>query len=158
MVMNMNNFHKKCSGLQALIISGGVGNKSDELISPSGNVSCLLPKSGRMHHTHDKSIICGGLPGAGKDWSISATCLNLTSSGWVETNHSLVSLQRSLMNRTHHSSWAVDGGIILMAGYDANDAYQRYRIGRYDNDTTTELVMFDGTSEEAFSLIYSETM
>ena len=135
-----------------------MGNKSDELISPSGNVSCLLPKSGRMHHTHDKSIICGGLPGEGKDWSISATCLNLTSSGWVETNHSLVSLQRSLMNRTHHSSWAVDGGIILMAGYDANDAYQRYHIGRYDNDTTTELVMFDGTSEEAFSLIYSETM
>ena len=152
MVMNMNNFHKKCSGLQALIISGGVGNKSDELISPSGNVSCLLPKSGRMHHTHDKSIICGGLPGEGKDWSISATCLNLTSSGWVKTNHSLVN---STQGKTHHSSWAVDGGIILMAGYDP---HQRYFIGRYDNDTTTELVMFDGTSEEAFSLIYSETM
>ena len=112
-----------------------------------------------MHHTHDKSIICGGLPGAGKDWSISATCLNLTSSGWVKTNHSLVDFQRSLMNRTHHSSWAVDGGIILMAGYDQYQRYDDY-TKMYNNDTTNnaEFVMFDGTSEEAFSLMYSATM
>ena len=145
----MISFYKKCSGLQALIISGGVGDRGDELISPTANVSCLLPKSGRMHHTHDGTLICGGCPGIGRGCykGANTTCLNLTSSGWVETNHSL--------GRARHSSWAVDGGIILMAGYDA---YQRYYIGRYNNDTTTELVMFDGTSKEAFSLIYSETM
>ena len=142
-VINVISSHKKCSGLQALIISGGVGDRGDELISPSGNVSCLLPKSGRMHHTHDGTLICGGCPGIGRGCykGANTTCLNLTSSGWVETNHSL--------GRARHSSWAVDGGIILMAGYDPYDQ-------RYNNDT--EIVMFNGTSADAFSLTYSATM
>ena len=143
MVIHVMSFYKKCSGLQALIISGGVGDRGDELISPSANVSCLLPKSGRMHHTHDGTLICGGCPGIGRGCykGANTTCLNLTSSGWVETNHSL--------GRARHSSWAVDGGIILMAGYDPFDQ-------RYNNDT--EIVMFNGTSADAFSLTYSATM
>ena len=142
MVIHVMSFYKKCSGLQALIISGGVGDRGDELISPSGNVSCSLPKSGRMYHTHDKNIICGGCLAEGRGCykGESAPCLKLTSSGWVETNHSL--------GRTRHSSWAVNGGIILMAGSNVT--------GTVSGDT--ELVMFNGTSEEAFSLLHLATM
>ena len=81
---------------QAMIISGGMGDRGDEVISPSGNVSCSLPSSGRMYHTHDKSLICGGYPGEGQeqDWWLwncptCKTCLQLTSSGWVYTSHNI---------------------------------------------------------------------
>ena len=80
-----------------MIITGGVGeNRGVELISPSGNVSCLLPNmpdGGRKEHTYDHDLICGGTLGLGTQLgqgfvsTASFTCLNLTSSGWVETNH-----------------------------------------------------------------------
>ena len=77
-----------------------------------------------MYHTHDKSLICGGSLGAGGDFDTfmftalaSVTCLNLTSSGWVNTRHSLYDWYRSPQGRWRHTSWAVDDGFILMGGY-----------------------------------------
>ena len=139
-----------CSGLQAMIISGGVGqNRGVEVISPSGNVSCSLPNlpgSGRKEHTHDKSLICGGSWGIPQTWKdrirTSGTCLNLTRSGWVETQYSIIADG----GRWRHSSWPVDDGIILMGGYGSRNKKQ------------TDLVKFHSTSEEAFGLKYSTTM
>ena len=68
----------------------------------------------------------------------SVTCLNLTSSGWVETNHSIW--------RWRHSSWPVGDGIILLGG-DGDGT-----------DGTAELLKFDGTKELAFFLKNSTTM
>ena len=133
-----------------MIISGGMGiNRGVEVISLSGNVSCSLPNlpnNGRREHTHDNNMVCGGTMGI-KEASdtlnqfdeTSVTCVNLTSSGWVETNHSLW--------RWRHSSWPVDDGIILLGG-DGSDP-----------DTAAELLKFDGTKELAFLLKYTnETM
>lgn len=133
-----------------MIISGGVGqNRGVEVISPSGNVSCSLPNlpgSGRKEHTHDKSLICGGSWGIPQTWKdrirTSGTCLNLTRSGWVETQHSIIADG----GRWRHSSWPVDDGIILMGGYGSRNKKQ------------TDLVKFHSTTEEAFSLKYSTTM
>ena len=134
-----------------MIISGGMGiNKGVELISPSGNVSCSLPympNYGRREHTHDNNIVCGGSRGEKEasdslnEFDItSKTCVNLTSSGWVETNHSIW--------RWRHSSWPVDDGIILLGGDgDGSDA-----------DTAAELLKFDGNKELPFLLKYSTTM
>ena len=137
-----------------MIITGGVGeNRGVELISPSGNVSCLLPNmpdGGRKEHTYDHDLICGGTLGLGTQdllgfsSDVSFTCLNLTSSGWVETNHSLYDWFTSPLGIYRHSSWAVKDGIILMGGYD-------------NPFLTTELVKFDGTNEKAFDLKYSAT-
>ena len=122
-----------------MIISGGRGDRGDELIAPSDNVSCSLPSSGRMEHTHEKGLICGGNLGTGEwSWTASRTCLNLTSSGWDYTNHSLDGYE----GRFRHSSWPVADGIILMGG----------------DYPTTELVKFDGTTEKTFGLLeYSAT-
>ena len=133
-----------------MIISGGVGqNRGVEVISPSGNVSCSLPNlpgSGRKEHTHDKSLICGGSWGIPQTWKdrirTSGTCLNLTRSGWVETQHSIIADG----GRWRHSSWPVDDGIILLGG-DGDGT-----------DGTAELLKFDGTKELAFLLKYSDTM
>ena len=147
-----------CSGLQAMIISGGVGqNRGVEVISPSGNVSCSLPNlpgAGRRDHTQDKGLICGGYFANGQNYipvvsnvsRVSYTCLNLTSAGWVYTSHLLTTYLLLNRGRWRHSSWAVDDGIILMGGYG------------YFPVNTTELVKFDGTSEETFGLKYPETM
>ena len=162
----MNN----CSGLQAMIISGGVGqNRGVEVISPSGNVSCSLPNlpgAGRKDHTQDKGLICGGYLATGNTLrvlsfsyffddtssNVSHTCLNLTSSGWVHTKHFL-----RHPGRTGHSSWAVDDGIILMGGDDVPYLFFRHMIRRYSPVNTAVLVKFDGTTEETFGLKYSET-
>ena len=128
-----------------------MGDRADELISPSANVSCSLPESGRMYHTHDKSIICGG-----NEWgyfSLTAwkTCINLTSSGWVNTSHWLA----GNAGRYHHSSWPVRDGIILIGGIPSTD---NSAISEYNSAITTELVKVDGTREEAFDIKYSTTM
>ena len=140
-----------------MIVSGGVGeNRGVELISPSGYVSCSLPNLpglGRKEHTHDNGLICGGTAGLGTQEVLghggdaSRTCLNLTSSGWVNTTHDLRSWSwvGYDLGRYRHSSWAVDDGIILMGGEST--------IGY-----TSKLVKFDGNSEDAFELIYSSTM
>ena len=139
-----------------MIISGGLGQNSSsvEVISPSGNVSCSLPNmpSGRKEHSHAKSLICGGTAviqdmGANNLQGSAANlefCVNLTSSGWVETNHSLYNWFTSPLGIYRHSSWTVKDGIILMGGYD-------------NPFLTTELVKFDGTNEKAFDLKYSAT-
>ena len=148
-----------------MIISGGYNSRSVEVISPPGNVSCSLPKlpgDGRRDHTHDNSLICGGYPATGgqaaqlDSSNASFTCLNLSSSGWIETSHFLSDNYRhnlslgddvSWVGRTRHSSWPVDDGIILMGGYDPALPTNLVII--------TKIVKFDGTSEEAFGLKYS---
>ena len=145
-----------------MIISGGMGKDSSsvEVISPSGNVSCSLPNmpSSRKDHTHDKSLICGGdevtldlggaaLSGAGRN-DIRSTCLNLTSSGWVETSHNIMHGG----GRWRHSSWPDDDGIVLIGGYNGW-LFQGYSI--LDG---TEIVKFDGTGERTFDLNYTSTM
>ena len=120
------------------------------MISPTENVSCSLPNrgSGRKEHTHDRSLICGGTPGAEGRVGMSAqkstmrsSCLNLTSSA----THILTHM------RSRHSSWPVDSGTILMGGTPQDFSIR-------DSLYTTELVKFDGTKEEAFGLKYSTTM
>ena len=110
------------------------------MISPTENVSCSLPNrgSGRKEHTHDRSLICGGTPGAEGRVGMSAqkstmrtSCLNLTSSA----THILTHM------RSRHSSWPVDGGIILMGGTPQDFSIR-------DSLYTTELVKFDGPKEE----------
>ena len=148
-----------------MIISGGYNSRSVEVISPPGNVSCSLPKlpgDGRRDHTHDNSLICGGYPATGgqaaqlDSSNVSFTCLNLSSSGWIETSHFLSDNYRhnlslgddvSWVGRTRHSSWPVDDGIILMGGYDPALPTNLVII--------TKIVKFDGTSEDGFSLKYS---
>ena len=138
-----------------MIISGGLGQNSSsvEVISPSGNVSCSLPimPSGRKEHSHAKSLICGGTAviqdmGANNLQGSAANlefCVNLTSSGWVDSH--------KRYPRWRQSSWAVDEGIILMGG-------QGYGAG---TDVNTEMMKFDGTfinTTISFRLKYATTM
>ena len=136
-----------------MIISGGLGQNSSsvEVISPTGNVSCSLPNMsiGRKEHTHDKKFICGGtavtqnMGDTVLDYAAAGVefCVSLTSSGWV------VSHKR--YPRWHHSSWAVDDGIILMGGHG---------YGRY-TDINTEMMKTDGTFiANPFPLNYSTTL
>ena len=149
-----------------MIISGGKGHnsRSVEVISPGGNVSCSLPNlpgDGRQEHTHD-SLVCGGSPtkqdvGGGSlqsmdGWmdgrSVRSTCLNLTSSGWVETSHNIMHGG----GRWRHSSWPVADGIVLIGGYNG------WVMEGYSIWDRTEIVKFDGTGERTFDLNYTSTM
>ena len=127
-----------------MIISGGSDTSQVEVIAPSGNVSCSLPRlpteHGRFHHTQDGSLVCGGYPYF--DWP--QTCVTLTSAGWAHSH----TLQYP---RYRHTSWAVEDGVILIGGFDlSNFGYA---------GTTAELVKFDGTTEEIFRLsIFERTL
>ena len=113
------------------MVSGGAGG---EVISPSGNVSCSVPDmpQPRGYHTMNNNIVCGGV--GGTDTRI--RCDQLTSAGWIRS-HTLIH------KRWYHSSWEVEDGIILMGGTLSGSG------------TTSEIVKWDGTTEELFSMQYN---
>ena len=121
-----------------MLISGGRGSSTKvevEVISPGGNVSCSvldLPQP-RSYHNMNNNIVCGGYGGsAGADTETS--CDQLSSAGWTRS-HTLIH------RRAGHSSWEVKDGIILIGG----------DLSR----TTSEIVKWDGTTEELFSMQYN---
>ena len=79
---------------------------------------------GVRHHTMDRDTICGGT---------ADFCYKVTPDGWVKTN-------TLIHKREYHSSWEVEEGIILFGGKHSPN--------------TTEIAMWNGTSQEMFSLPY----
>ena len=71
-------------------------------------------------------LICGG-PYYNPD-----TCLKWTDGSW-NVSHNLIH------DRTSHTSWSTDEGVLLIGG----------GLG---SETTTEMVTWEGTTEERFSL------
>lgn len=91
---------------EGLLLSGGDGGTTIvEVYDPSTGLSCSLPNlpEGRIYHTMDGLIVCGGGP------SSKTTCLTFTSGEWV-VSHTLVN------QRMVHVSWQTDQGLLLMGG------------------------------------------
>ena len=72
-------------------------------------------------HTMSRNLVCGG-----------STCIQLSDGQW-KTSHKLK------YSRSHHVSWEVEGGVILMGGHG-------------DGIKKTEFVQYDGGVEESFPL------
>ena len=110
-----------------MMISGG----RVEVISPTGNVSCSVPDMPQPigYHSMNNNTVCGGVGGT----DTLTSCDQLTSAGWARS-HTLK------YNRTHHSSWEVEDGIILLGGFHSRN--------------NSEIAKWDGTTEELFSMKY----
>ena len=78
----------------------------------------------------NNNTVCGGVGGT----DTLTSCDQLTSAGWTRS-HTLK------YNRTGHSSWEVEDGIILLGG-----SYSW---------TTSEIAKWDGTTEELFTMQYN---
>ena len=72
------------------------------------------------------NLICGG-------YESPDNCLIWTSGSW-NVSHNL------LHARDQHSSWSTDEGLLL--------------VGGYDSPTTTEMLTWEGLTEERFTIIY----
>ena len=72
------------------------------------------------------NLICGGR-------DTRDTCLTWSDGSWTVSHH-------LIHNRYAHTSWTTDSGVLI--------------IGGYDSPTTTEMVTWQGTTEERFSLKY----
>ena len=118
------------AGFPAMMISGGVRSGTKvEVISPVGNVSCLVPDlpQPRYGHSMNNNTVCGGY-----STGLMKSCYQLTSVGWNKSH----TLQ---YRRSDHSSWEVEDGIILLGGTNSGK--------------TAEIAKWDGTSEELINFL-----
>ena len=130
-----------------MLVTGGLGLNSVEVLSSEGTSLCTLPPLpfGRWGHTQDGPISCGG------EWSSSlyystTTCVKLSAldGRWVVSHN----LRES---RRYHCSWESPVGLVLMGGW-----YDKYNNGSGNNGfTTTELLSSSGSSSsDSFTLQY----
>ena len=116
----------------ALITGSGGNGLLTEIYNPDTKVGCFLPElpESRWLHTQDGDLTCGG----GRT-STQNTCVKWSPSfgNWTQS-HTL------RQRRYNHVSWATASGVYLMGG----DFSKR----------TSEMVKFDGSVEDGFSLKY----
>jgi len=106
--------------MEGIIISGGEGAyTSVEVFNPSDKTGCLLPSLPdlRTGHTMDSLELCGGF--------FTSTCITFTSGQWV-TSHALTE------ERSDHTSWSTDAGIILMGGFYSDMTTEIISQGEYE--------------------------
>eukprot|EP00091_Calanus_sinicus_P017868 TRINITY_DN3888_c0_g1_i2.p1 TRINITY_DN3888_c0_g1~~TRINITY_DN3888_c0_g1_i2.p1 ORF type:complete len:316 (-),score=66.45 TRINITY_DN3888_c0_g1_i2:89-1036(-) len=95
---------------ECIIISGGDGgdglHTSVQVFNPSTGLSCSLPSlpEGRIYHTQDGLMVCGGGPSDKRQ-----NCVTFTSGEWV-LSHTLVN------QRMVHNGWMTDQGLLLLGG------------------------------------------
>ena len=77
------------------------------------------------------NLICGG-----NDGDADVTCVTWTNGSWSVSHH-------LIYGRYDHTSWETDEGVLL--------------IGGQGSSTTTEMVTWEGTTEERFTLKYEST-
>ena len=122
----------------AMLISGGGTNlrhKSVEILHSNGSYWCSLPDlpDSRYLHTQSGLVLCGD--GSSNYWS---SCLTFSSGQWRKSHL----LQH---NRTFHSSWMSQHGLVLLGGNPGSDR---------DSKTTAEILTEDGQSSPSFTLKY----
>ena len=122
----------------AVLITAGyrfnVGHlRSAEMFLPSSNTTCSLPElpEGRVYHTQDGGLACGG----GDSSSTETNCDRWSAGTWTRTSHTLRE------RRDAHVSWSTSEGV--------------YLIGGTYSWKTSELVKEDGSVEEGFALKYN---
>ena len=126
-----------------LLITGGEGDggtylASVEVLTPSGVPhTCSVPPlpAGRMYHTQDGEVACGGFGST----AAGTSCISLTGSGW-STSHQLQQ-QHFNNNRYGHVSWLSPDGLLLMGG-------------EYSRRTTELLSETSSSSSPSFDLEY----
>ena len=123
--------------IAGVLITGGAPNTTmAELYLPSSAASCTLPvlPDGRVYHTADEGLVCGGF--GGEESSSSDSCLQ-----WSPDTGSWEAAVTLDVKRMYHISWTSDTrGTYLMGG------------GR--GARTTTLITPDGTQEPGFPLKY----
>ena len=121
------------SSILGLLIAGGSGGVSAELLNLETMKSCNLPnlpnnRRYSLYASAYKDFICGG-------WNTPQECVSFspTDKSWNVT--------RTLPHFTRkHVSWVVDEGIILLGGWDEPAS------------TSATLMKKDGSFEELFKL------
>ena len=121
-----------------MLITGGwkkhgtVSYKTAELFLPSAGTSCTLPPfpEGRVSHTVDNNIMCGGS-------DTRYTCLK-----WSPDTGSWDELLTLDIGRYYHVYWTPVPGM------------GTYLMGGMSSPRTTTLIKDDGTQEPAFPLKY----
>ena len=115
-VFLLDLYGRPCHGgdVRGLVLAGGDGDfqeASVEVFVPSTGQSCSLPSFPhyREDHTMTGLTVCGGAGLEGVNDLLLTSCIAFLSGEWV-TTHTL------WRERTGHSAWLAQGGLVLMGG------------------------------------------